>query len=219
MGKLATQKVLLVRSAPTEWDQVGRLQGSTDLPPSGGGLLTVQRQIAEKSPIRLSTVLCGPDESSVATAQLLADAGGAKLVRLDELAEIRFGLWEGILRSDLEERFCRAGRQWEDDPTCVTPPEGESVEALAERLLPVIERHLHKAASRRVGLPGQGARTGIVLRPFADALVRCVLAGRPGTDICAIVASQPGAEWFEVSPNHPWRLKPGPSRTPTVSAA
>lgn len=227
MAKIAAHRILTLRTASTEWDESGRLQGSTDLPPSSDGLLEVQRQLAVLGRLRLSAVIAGPDEASVATARLLADASGSRVTLLDELSEIRFGLWEGILRSDLEDRFCRAGRQWDEDPTCVTPPDGESVEAFAARALPAIRRIVAKTLGKRTVLAnvvegrlgGGHSGVGVVLRPFADSLVRCVLAGRPSSEMCSILEARPQAQWFEVSPDHPWLLTPGPRRAPTVSVA
>lgn len=219
MAKIASYRILMFRSGPTEWDDSGRLQGSTDLPLAATGGLRVQDQIAHLGSCRLAKVLSATDEASQATAGLLATATGAGLTRLKGCSEIHFGLWEGMLWSELEDRFCRAGRQWDDDPTCVTPPEGEPVDAFAGRILPAVSRAVARAAAA-AGRDGLGI--GLVLRPMADALVRCVLAGRSASELCSVVESRPQAEWFEVSADHRWELAPaatGSRRTTSVSAA
>jgi len=164
-------------------------------------------------------VLCGPDEASVATAELLAAASDTRVIPVDDLAEVNFGLWEGMLRTELEGRFCRAGRQWDEDPSCVTPPEGECFDAFADRLLPALKKAIGKAAGRRGG-EGMGGRSGVgvVLRPVADALVRCVLTGRMSRELCSVVASKPAPQWFEIQSDEAWELKVGSAR-PAASVA
>lgn len=221
MAKIASYRILMFRSGPTEWDDSGRVQGSTDLPLAASGQLRVQDEIARLGPCSLSKVLCAPDEASLETARMLADATGASVQKLKGCCEIDFGLWEGMLRSELDGRFCRAGRQWDDDPTCITPPEGEPVEAYIGRVLPVISRATLKAAEAAVGTGanGESGGVGLVLRPVSDALVRCVLAGRPTSELVSVIEARPHAQWFEVQAERPWELIPGPRRTTSVSAA
>lgn len=212
MAKIASYRILMFRSGPTEWDISGRVQGSTDLPLAASGRLCVQDELARLGPCSLSKVLCASDEASVETARMLAEATGAGVQKLKGCCEIDLGLWEGMLRSELDERFCRAGRQWDDDPTCITPPEGEPVEAFVSRVLPLISRAALKAAEGSGGV-------GLVLRPVSDALVRCVLAGRPTSELVSVIEARPHAQWFEVPADRPWELIPGPRRTTSVSAA
>jgi broad specificity phosphatase PhoE len=222
MAKIATQRILMLRTGATEWVDSGRLQGSTDLPLSARGVEQMSREVASLGRPPLSAIVCGPDEASLASAQALAEVSGAKVVSIQELEEVHFGLWEGILRSELEGRFCRAGRQWDDDPASVTPPEGECLDAFADRLLPALKRAINKLGGRRgvssvARMGGEGV--GIVLRPIADAVVRCVLAGRPSCELCSFIEPRPQPQWFEVKPDQSWELVVGSGREPSVSAA
>lgn len=225
MAKIATQRILMLRTGATEWVDSGRLQGATDLPLSVRGVQQIRGEVAALGHPPLTAIVCGPDEASAATAEVLAEVSGAKVVAVRELEEVNFGLWEGMLRSELEERFCRAGKQWDDDPASVVPPEGESLDVFALRLLPALRRAITKLGGRRGastvsrlgGVGGEGV--GIVLRPIADALVRCVLAGRPSNELCSVIETRPQPQWFEVKPDQSWDLVVGSRREPSVSAA
>jgi broad specificity phosphatase PhoE len=221
MAKIATHRILMLRTGATEWVDAGRLQGSTDLPLSTRGVAQIREEVAALGRPPLSAVVCGPDEASTATAQALADACGAKVVVVPDLGEVHFGLWEGILRSEFEERFCRAGRQWDEDPACVMPPEGECLETFGARLLPAVKQAITRLGGRRSGavVRKSGEGVGIVLRPVADALVRCVLAGRPSNELCSAIETRPQPQWFEVRPDQVWELMVASRQEPSVSAA
>ncbi len=224
MAKIATQRILMLRTGATEWVDAARLQGSTDLPLSPRGVEQIRREVAALGHPPLAAIVCGPDEASTSTAAVLAEVSGAKVIPVQDLDEVHFGLWEGMLRSELEERFCRAGKQWDDDPASVVPPEGESLDVFALRLLPALRRAIGKLGGRRGAtsvsrMGGTGEGVGVVLRPIADALVRCVLAGRPSNELCSAIETRPQPQWFEVKPDQSWDLLVGSRREPSISAA
>jgi broad specificity phosphatase PhoE len=208
MAKTANYRVLLLRTGATDWDLNDRVQGSTDLPLSETGGAEAAAAVAKLGRPPLTAVYCAPDEASVSTAEMLAAAAGVKAVPTPDFAEMAFGLWEGILKAELEDRFCRAGRLLSEDPTCVTPPEGECLGDYAERLFAALKKVLAKGRGRRAGTAAsRGALiappgVGIVLRPVGDAVLRCAMAGLSGAEIPAML-----------------RDKPGPRRDVPVSAA
>ncbi|GIK19248.1 MAG: histidine phosphatase family protein [Leptolyngbya sp. PLA2] len=185
MAKSTDIRLLLVRTGATEWEAAGRLCGTCDLPLSLEGRRDVKESVSAVNGETVSVVLCGPDEASVETAKALAERTGAKVRELDDLAEIGLGLWEGMLASEVEEKYPTAYRQWKDDPTSVTPPGGESLAEAEERIIGALSRGLAKA---------KGA-TSVVLRPMAHALVRSALQKVPPSRLWAMMDEAPAVEW------------------------
>ncbi len=212
MAKDAAIRLLLVRTGPTCWDGGGRLQGSCDLPLSETGRAEVSAFVRSLGRLTLAQVACAPDEASVETAKLLAAAGRripSKVLALPELADPHVGLWEGMRQADLEERYPRAWGQFTEDVLSVTPPEGETIDALQSRLLPGVGRVLSKAKA--------GSRICLVLRPFALGVLRCRLKGVPLTEAWKLSGPAAAPEWYEVEKNDP-RLRPA-EPAPAASAA
>jgi broad specificity phosphatase PhoE len=132
---------------------------------------------------------------------------------------MRFGLWEGVLWAELEDRFCRAGRIWGENPCCVTPPEGEPFEQFSERLLGALKRAIARTRPRNTRRAIQTpAAVGVVLRPVGEALLRCTLAGLPATELRLLLKERPAPAWFEVDVEEDWVLPTRPRRQ-TASAA
>lgn len=196
MGKNSYSRVLLMRSGRTEWDLLGRVQGAADLPMAAAGAQTAQEQIAAFAGQKLVAIATAPDEASRATAKLLAGATGVKRVTtVPQLGEMALGLWEGLRYEELEQRYCSAGRQFMDNPTGVTAPEGDQMDAYAARV--------QEALRLVVGSHRAGSNIGIVVRPIALGLMRCFLNGADMCHLWAMLKDRPDAEWYEVPRNDP----------------
>lgn len=172
MGSDVAIRVLLFRTGHTQWETSGRLGGSSDVPLAPEGRAHVERCLKELGPVQLGVVYCGPDEASVATASALAEAAGARVKVVDDLAEMHLGLWEGLSESELEGKCPTAYRQWMEDPSGVSAPEGEQVEDVQARVVGCACRLLEKSR-------GSGGAVAFVLRPVALAVLGCALDGQP----------------------------------------
>lgn len=191
MGKARDFRVLLFRAPPTEWDGEGRLSGRVDLPLGSGGALEVERLAHEVAGLELDLMLHGPDEASTVSAGILARATGARLRRCVGLAEPGLGLWEGMRSSDLEERCPSVFRQWQVDPTRVSPPQGESLLEASERIVGEFARVLERV--REVS-----PTVGVVVRPMARGVLRCWLEGLSLQRLWAESAGGRAMEWHLV---------------------
>ena len=164
------------------------MAGAADLPLTDAGMTQI-REIAEGlKGASLSTVLCGPDEASRAVAKAVSEATGARVRGIEGLAEADLGLWEGLRRAELEERYPTAFRQWLEDPCSVTAPEGEATREAGDRIVSALGRALERHKSNGHGI-------AVVLRPVAYSLVRCWLEGRDASDLWSILAYTPEHRW------------------------
>lgn len=188
MAKPNDIRVLFVRTGQTEWERVGRLAGSVDVPLTADGWTATRAAISEVQGARLSTILCGPDEASQAVARDLAKTTGGKVRVLEGLAEVHLGLWEGMLQSELQDKCPTTFRQWMDDPSAIHAPEGEAFEDAQTRLMEALERSLGKAKT-------EGEAIGVVLRPVALGLVGCAIAGVAIRSLWSMIDSSPAIEW------------------------
>ncbi|MFN7019744.1 MAG: histidine phosphatase family protein [Phycisphaerales bacterium] len=220
MADNATHRLLILRAGATDWDLADRVQGRTDLPLAPRGREAITKVIERLGHPPLAVVLSAEDEASRASAELLAEASRSKVVLVPSLAERSLGLWEGVLRAELEDRFCRAGKRWGENPSCVTPPEGESSDEFAERVISGLKRAMTRVkakGSRRSSLGPP--MVGVVLRPIAEAVVRCSLAGLPATEIATILRDRPDPLWLDVDVEADWSMPLQAKVTRTTEAA
>jgi broad specificity phosphatase PhoE len=193
MARTDDFRVLLVRSGPTDWDDAGRLQGETDLPLSDCGKEAFAARVAELArqadDHHVEAVLHGPDECSSQSARMLGAQLHARPRQVEDFREMDLGLWEGRRESELLEKHPTVYRQWRQDPTAVTPPDGDTLADTELRVLRALRKQLEKSGK---------AGVAIVLRPVAFGIVRCWLADRPLDEMWDVVNEAPEGEWFVI---------------------
>lgn len=179
-------RLLLVRSGATEWDEAGRVQGSTDLPmcEAGRGVCVEGlKSLAMGNGWKPGVVLHGPDEASAQTAGMLSRMTGARRREVEELREMDLGLWEGQLDEQLEERYPSAYAKWRDDPSSVQPPDGERLGEAEARLLRALDRAAERATKPVVA---------VVLRPIVFGVAACLLKGEAFSGMWEFVEGERG---------------------------
>ncbi len=122
-------KLLLVRHGESQWNIEGRYQGWLNPPLSELGFRQAQAVAGCLAAVeRPGRVVSSPQERAKGTAQAIARACGASLIPDRRLMEISHGAWEGLLRSEVAQRWPDLLAQWQSDPQAVRFPQGESLE-------------------------------------------------------------------------------------------
>jgi probable phosphoglycerate mutase len=153
-------RVFMVRHGATVLSAEDRFAGVTDVELSDKGREEIRRLAERLSREKISAVYASPLGRTVETARILAAPHHLEVQMCDGFREISHGHWEGMKRSDVEEKFPDEMAEWEKDPYTFAPPGGESGLAVTARALPalidLVRQHLgenilvvsHKATIR-----------------------------------------------------------------------
>jgi probable phosphoglycerate mutase len=95
---------------------------------------------------------------------MLAEALSAKSKRLSNMQNLDHGLWQGMLIEEVRLKQPKVYRQWQEQPDCICPPEGEMLSEARSRVQAAISKVLKKHKSGTIAL--------VVPEPLAS-LVRC----------------------------------------------
>lgn len=185
--------VLLIRHPESAWNRQGIYQGRRDIPLSPLGRLQAERVAVRLAREPLSGIVCSPLQRAHALARAIGRYHGLTPHADERLSEIAHGPWEGLSRSECEERFPVLYAAWSARPHSVTFPDGESLQAVHDRALPVIEALLarpegtwvvvtHDTVCRLVvaaaeGVPVRGFARVVLENAGITTLVGPVLAG------------------------------------------
>jgi broad specificity phosphatase PhoE len=66
--------------------------------------------------------------------------------------EIHLGAWESLLATEIAARDPERFRGWEKDPWGITPPDGESIKSVRDRVYAAADEILVRHAGRSIGL-------------------------------------------------------------------
>lgn len=157
-------KVYIVRTGQTTWETQERVESTAGAPLTPQGERTVQATAERLTKERIGAIYTGTAEPELQTAKLLAKVLDLKVRKNQDLREIDYGLWQGLTLEEIKRRQPKVLKQWNDDPSSVRPPGGETIQEARERLIAA----LREIIKRRKNDPSL-----FVLRPIAAALVRC----------------------------------------------
>lgn len=182
--------IYLIQCGQTEWRGGGRIQGRLSLPLSQAGRDEAESLASQLADVPLDAIYCSQCEACEQTADLIASrTGEPKIKPLDSLAEMDFGLWQGMLAEEIKRRQPTVYRQWREEPENVTPPDGENLGDAYKRLTAVLAKITRKHGAKQA--------IAIIVPPMAAAMLRCRLACVPLAEIWKQVRLESGrAEAF-----------------------
>ncbi len=167
-------KVALIPCGPTDWRQKGRLLGRVELELAPEAEVQCTQWGEQLRPLMLSRIFHAPDELSKSTAQHIGRRLSVSTKAVGALREVDLGLWAGLTEEELKKRYAKAHRQLVESPLNVSPPQGEDFSDAADRVRACLKKRIK---------PNGPAAIGLVMRPFALAMARCVLEGAASTEI------------------------------------
>lgn len=131
-------RLLLVRHGATQLTAEDRFAGDVGVDLSDVGRKQAE-QLAERladAPIRAA--YASPLSRALETATIVASRHGLPVSTLPALREIGHGRWEGLTRSEVEQRYPEEYANWETDPFTFAPEGGESGVSVLARALPAL---------------------------------------------------------------------------------
>jgi broad specificity phosphatase PhoE len=139
---LSTRRLILWRHGQTIWNVEKRFQGQSDIPLDETGERQAERAARLLAALQPDVIVSSDLRRATGTAAQLSRITGLPVTADKDLRERYGGLWEGLTDREIRDRYPEAHASW-------TPPEGESSEAVGERVSAALERVA-------VGLPDDG---------------------------------------------------------------
>ena len=138
--------------------------GHTDIDITEVGILQMEHLAERLRLANLKAIYASDLKRSVRGAQIIARHHNVPLISLPELREMYFGAWEGMSMSEIQERYPGELERRKDDPSNYsTPGNGESVKALAARIIPCLEGILEDQKGSDILLVGHGGINRVIL--------------------------------------------------------
>jgi broad specificity phosphatase PhoE len=151
-----TMETLLLRHGETEWNETGRMQGRSDtlLTPVG---IEQALEAARKLP-HFDRIVTSDLKRASVTAELIGAQCGCPVTTDQRLRERSWGVWEGMLPSEVDEQW----PSWR--ATGRKPPEYEMDSSVKERMWPLFQELAGDESLQRVLLVSHGGLMVAVVR-------------------------------------------------------
>ena len=156
-------KILLVRHGRTEWNDVHRFQGRTDIPLNEAGLAQAEKTARRIEGWPADAVYTSPLTRARQTAEIIAARYKRPPIVLDDLTEVDFGSWEGFHFRQLLEKKDDALLKWISDPFFHMPLGAENWDSIIERSERVADTVLNSGHKHVVVVSHGGMMRGLLV--------------------------------------------------------
>lgn len=138
---MKNRRIILWRHGRTAWNSINRFQGQEDVPLDEVGLDQVRRAAQTLIGLKPTKIVSSDLERARVTAESLANLAGLEVQTDPDLRETFAGVWQGLTRTEIIERFPQEFAAWGGDSD-IRPGGGETRLEVADRVTAAIERAL-----------------------------------------------------------------------------
>jgi broad specificity phosphatase PhoE len=128
------QRVFIVRHGETDYNAEGRWQGQIDVPLNALGLAQAEKLAAYFANTKLDAIFSSDLSRAYQTALAVANVKNLSIIKEARLREMALGEFEGLTRTELDEKFPQEVASW-DASEDFAPPKGESRNQTRARML------------------------------------------------------------------------------------
>jgi broad specificity phosphatase PhoE len=147
-------RIVLVRHGRTEWNKDQIFRGTVDIPLDDQG----RKEAACARDWLRETVFhaaySSPLGRAVETAEIILAPHGVAVRKLDGLADLNYGDWQGKTDEEVRKMYPDLHRQWREAPHTVVFPGGEGLAAVRKRSLAAVEEVVARHPEKTVLLAG-----------------------------------------------------------------
>lgn len=155
-------RLILIRHGETDWNVEKRYQGQEDPPLNGRGRDQALFLAEALSAIPLDVLYSSPLARARETAQIITEQLGIPLHFEARLKEIHLGEWGGKLSAEVAAQDPDRHLRWEADAWSVTPPGGESLFQVRERVHAAADEIVRRHEGRTIGLVAHRIPLGLL---------------------------------------------------------
>jgi alpha-ribazole phosphatase len=160
----------LVRHGETEWNAEQRFQGHSDVPLNENGRRQAEAIAQHLATQELDAIYASDLSRAWDTAAAIAAHHDIELAAEANLREGSFGQWEGLTYAEIEQRDPKAVAAWHEDISSFSPPAGESIHQLHDRVAAAYRQIAARHADQTVLLVAHGGSLQMLI---------CLLLGLP----------------------------------------
>lgn len=138
---MSNRRIVLWRHGRTSWNSINRFQGQEDVPLDEVGIDQVRRAAQTLIGLKPVKIVSSDLERARVTGEALGALAGLTVTTDPDLRETFAGVWQGLTRTEIIERFPAEFAAWGGDSD-IRPGGGENRLEVADRVIRAIDRAL-----------------------------------------------------------------------------
>lgn len=156
-------KIYLVRHGQTAWNKEEIFRGRTDIPLNETGIREAELAAEHFRGMEVHAIYSSPLLRAFQTAEKIATVCHCKVIPLQGIIDMSFGVWEGQSLQAVREGDRERYRQWKEEPHRVQIPGGETLDEVRHRSMAALEKIVESHPARTVILVSHRVVNKVIL--------------------------------------------------------
>jgi alpha-ribazole phosphatase len=157
---------ILVRHGETDWNIDGRWQGQIDVPLNEKGIEQASQIARSLKNNKVDLIFSSDLSRARQTAEAISNVTGAEVYLDTRLREIHQGEWQGMLVSDIQQRYQIEFISRKNDPYTVAPPGGETARQVQERVVAFLDEISKRYPQKTIAIVSHGFAIAVMIAHF-----------------------------------------------------
>ncbi len=115
------------------------------------------------TPSGLQALYCSSLSRAVQSAEIIARPFGLQPIKVADLRERSFGIWEGMSFSEIREQYPEEFAAWAQNPLAYSPVGGETTLEVKDRVIKVVSEIVERHAGQEIAVVAHGGVNRIIL--------------------------------------------------------
>ena len=151
----------LIRHGRTAWNKQKRFCGYLDVPLSAEGKRQAARLARRIRSVKFDAIYSSDLKRAVKTARIAF--GKVKITKVPALQEMNFGVFEGLHREDILNKYPDEYMKWFKNPYKYHIPKGESINLFQKRITSAINKIVSANQEKKIAVVCHGGSISVFL--------------------------------------------------------
>ena len=162
------KKLYLIRHGESEWNILSKVQGQSNARLTKKGIEQATKAAKRLSEEKIDAIYSSDLDRAYDTAKIIADKLNLKVKKLQELREIRFGVWEGLTSSEIQDKYKNEHVIWMTEPHKLELPQAEKLIDVQERMLKSVNEIMRDNEDKNVLIVSHGSAIKALILGILD---------------------------------------------------
>lgn len=159
---------ILIRHGETDWNVDGRWQGQIDIPLNEKGINQAGEIARSLSNKKIDVIYSSDLSRARQTAEVISSVTRTMIFLDPRLREIHQGEWQGMLVSEIQQRYYKEFIERKNDPYTMAPPGGETARQVQERVVSFVNDISRQYQRKTVAVVSHGFTIAVMVAHFRN---------------------------------------------------
>jgi probable phosphoglycerate mutase len=163
-----TTRICFIRHGETDWNVEKRIQGQIDISLNASGHKQAQAMASNAAQHEFSAIYSSDLQRASDTANMLAQKSGLNIIKLPQLRERHFGIFQGLTAAEGKVQFPAAHAHYQSRDPEYAFENGESLHHFAARVDAAVNQMTQQHKGKTIAAVTHGGLLDILYRKATD---------------------------------------------------